>query len=31
MDAVQDLKSSLDAPLNRALALEGLLRRLAAE
>jgi DNA polymerase III subunit delta' len=31
MDAVQDLKSSLDAPLNRALALEGLLRRLAAD
>jgi DNA polymerase-3 subunit delta' len=30
IDAVQELKASLDAPLNRALALESLLRRLAA-
>jgi DNA polymerase-3 subunit delta' len=30
VDAVQELKSSLDAPLNRSLALESLLRRLAA-
>jgi len=29
MDAVQELKSSLDAPINRSLALESLLRRLA--
>jgi DNA polymerase III subunit delta' len=30
IDAVQELKSSLDAPINRSLALESLLRRLAA-
>jgi DNA polymerase-3 subunit delta' len=29
MDGVRDLKSALDTPLNKALALEGLLRRLA--
>jgi DNA polymerase-3 subunit delta' len=30
IDAVQELKSSLDAPINRSLALESLLRRLSA-
>jgi len=30
VDAVQDLKSSLDTPINRSLALESLLRRVAA-
>lgn len=30
VDAVQELKAALDAPLNRSLALESLLRRLAA-
>jgi DNA polymerase-3 subunit delta' len=30
VDAVQELKSSLDTPINRSLALESLLRRLAA-
>jgi DNA polymerase-3 subunit delta' len=30
LDAVQELKSSLDAPINRGLALEGLLRGLSA-
>ena len=30
IDAVQELKASLDAPINRSLALESLLRRLAA-
>jgi DNA polymerase-3 subunit delta' len=30
MDAVQELKSALDTPINRSLALESLLRRLAA-
>jgi DNA polymerase-3 subunit delta' len=30
VDAVQELKASLDAPINRSLALESLLRRLAA-
>jgi len=30
LDGVRELKSSLDTPLNRGLALESLLRRLAA-
>jgi hypothetical protein len=30
VDAVQELKSSLETPINRSLALESLLRRLAA-
>jgi hypothetical protein len=30
VDAVQELKSSLDTPINRSVALESLLRRLAA-
>jgi len=30
IDAVQELKSSLDTPINRSLALESVLRRVAA-